>query len=91
MNLLKSLDFQQLSHSQHFGLRVSIYQIVLKRVMVILADIFAVLLQYFRVLVGGNLITTKLTGSLIRARHVGGKNFPLAAGKTPISCSKGLN
>lgn len=33
----------------------------------------------------------KLTGLLMSDRHVGGRKFPLAAGKTPISCSRGLN
>ena len=56
-----TLEFRQLSHSQHFGVGVLpplqnvenviiviIYQIVLKRSMVILADIFTVLLRYFQ-------------------------------------------
>ena len=38
---------QQLSHSQHFGVGVEIYQVALKRNMVISADIFTVLLQHF--------------------------------------------
>lgn len=35
--------------------------------------------------------TKTLTGSLISFRHDAGKKLPLAAGKTPISCSSGLN
>ena len=31
------------------------------------------------------------TSSDIKALKEGGRNFPLAAGKTPISCSSGLN
>jgi len=34
---------------------------------------------------------TILTGLDMRTRQVGGRNFPLAAGNTPISCSRGLN
>lgn len=33
----------------------------------------------------------RLTGSIISSLHVGGRKFPLAAGNTPISCSRGLN
>ena len=41
LDMFLTLDFQQLSHSQHFRVRrVKIYLIVLKRSMVILADIF---------------------------------------------------
>ena len=39
----QKLNFQQLSHSQRFEVEVKIYQIVLKRCMVISADIFTVL------------------------------------------------
>lgn len=35
--------------------------------------------------------TLRLTGSLMSFRHDGGRKLPLAAGKTPISCSSGLN
>ena len=44
LNLSKSLDFQQLSYFQHFWQGVDIYQIILKRSMVIAADIYRVLL-----------------------------------------------
>ena len=42
-----SKNFQQLSHSQHFGVGVKIHQVLLKRSMVISADSFTVLLRYF--------------------------------------------
>ena len=35
--------------------------------------------------------TKTVTGSLMSFRHDGGRKLPLAAGKTPISCSSGLN
>ena len=57
-DLSKSLDLQQLIHSQHFEVEVKIYQIVLKRSMVISADIFAVLLRYFYSSYGNLLIIT---------------------------------
>ena len=47
LGLSESLDFQHLSHFQHFGVRVEIYLIVLKRSMLISADIFGVLFRYF--------------------------------------------
>lgn len=36
-------------------------------------------------------VNLPLTGSVIRALHVVGRKFPLAAGNTLMSCSKGLN
>lgn len=32
-----------------------------------------------------------LTGLDMSSLHVGGRNLPLAAGNTPINCSRGLN
>ena len=57
----KSLDFQQLSHVQHFGHRVKIYQIVIKTSMVISTDISAVLLRYFQIS-SSNLIISRNFG-----------------------------
>lgn len=37
------------------------------------------------------LTVTVLTGLDMRTLQVGGRNFPLAAGNTPINCSRGLN
>lgn len=33
----------------------------------------------------------RLTSLDIKLRHVSGRKLPLAAGNTPINCSKGLN
>ena len=56
LDLSKSLDFQQLSHSQHFGVGVKIYQIALKRRMLISSDMFTVLLRYFYTSCGNSII-----------------------------------
>lgn len=37
------------------------------------------------------ILSSTLTGLLMRFRHVSGRKLPLAAGNTPISCSSGLN
>ena len=52
LDLFINLGFQRLSHSQHFGVGVKIYQIVLKRSVVISADTSFVIFSSS----GGNLI-----------------------------------
>lgn len=49
----------------------------------VLKQLWLMLPAYFR--------TLRLTGSLMSFRHDGGRKLPLAAGKTPMSCSNGLN